>query len=143
MSEPALYSIPVRTITGKEVPVGDYIKGKTALIVNVASQCGFTGQYEGLQKAYDEYKDRGFVVLGFPCNQVSSGIQRSSAVPFHALFFINSVLRFFFFLFSSAARSPVLTRRSRSSPAPSSRRRSRCSPRSMSTATRRLPCTSI
>ncbi len=46
-----------------------FIKGKTALIVNVASNCGFTGQYAGMQEVYDKYKDRNFVVLGFPCNQ--------------------------------------------------------------------------
>lgn len=45
------------------------LKGKTVLIVNTASKCGFTSQYEGLQKLYDTYKDRGLVVIGFPCNQ--------------------------------------------------------------------------
>uniref|UniRef100_UPI0039BCA493 glutathione peroxidase n=1 Tax=Nitrospira sp. BLG_1 TaxID=3395883 RepID=UPI0039BCA493 len=44
-------------------------RGKTLLIVNVASQCGYTPQYEGLQTLYEQFKDRGFVVLGFPCNQ--------------------------------------------------------------------------
>ncbi len=44
-------------------------KGKVLLIVNVASRCGFTGQYEGLQSLYERYKDQGLVVLGFPCNQ--------------------------------------------------------------------------
>ncbi|KAF8126893.1 glutathione peroxidase [Boletus edulis] len=47
----------------------DQLKGKVVLIVNVASQCGFTPQYKGLQALYDKYKDRGFVILGFPCNQ--------------------------------------------------------------------------
>ncbi|KAF8554603.1 glutathione peroxidase [Imleria badia] len=47
----------------------DQLKGKVVLIVNVASQCGFTPQYKGLQSLYDKYKDRGFVILGFPCNQ--------------------------------------------------------------------------
>lgn len=45
------------------------LKGKVVLIVNVASQCGFTPQYKGLQNLYDKYKDQGFVMLGFPCNQ--------------------------------------------------------------------------
>ncbi|KIJ13435.1 GSH peroxidase family [Paxillus involutus ATCC 200175] len=47
----------------------DELKGKVVLIVNVASQCGFTSQYKGLQALYDKYKDRGFLILGFPCNQ--------------------------------------------------------------------------
>ncbi|KAF9243421.1 glutathione peroxidase [Melanogaster broomeanus] len=50
----------------------DQLKGKVVLIVNVASQCGFTAQYKGLQALYDKYKDRGFVILGFPCNQFAS-----------------------------------------------------------------------
>lgn len=45
------------------------LKGKTILIVNTASQCGFTSQYAGLQRLYDSYKDKGLVVIGFPCNQ--------------------------------------------------------------------------
>ncbi|KAG6855774.1 glutathione peroxidase gpx1 [Tephrocybe sp. NHM501043] len=45
------------------------LKGKTVLIVNVASACGFTPQYQGLQALYDKYKDQGFIILGFPCNQ--------------------------------------------------------------------------
>lgn len=50
-----------------EVKLSDY-NGKVLLIVNVASKCGFTSQYEGLQKIYELYKDRGFEILGFPCN---------------------------------------------------------------------------
>jgi len=54
-------------------PKGDFdfseLKGKVVLIVNVASQCGFTPQYKGLQDLHDKYKDRNFVILGFPCNQ--------------------------------------------------------------------------
>ncbi|KAL0637979.1 Glutathione peroxidase 2 [Maublancomyces gigas] len=45
------------------------LKGKVVLIVNVASKCGFTGQYEGLEKLYEKYKDDGLIILGFPCNQ--------------------------------------------------------------------------
>jgi len=59
--------IIVKDIKLNEVNLADY-KGKVLLIVNVASECGFTPQYEGLQKIYEKYKDRGFVVLGFPCN---------------------------------------------------------------------------
>ena len=61
------YDIDAQTIAGKTVKMGDY-KGKTLLIVNTASRCGFTGQYEELEELYETYKDRGFVILGFPSN---------------------------------------------------------------------------
>ena len=57
----------VKDINLNEVKLSDY-KGKVLLIVNVASKCGFTSQYAGLQKIYEMYKDQGFEVLGFPCN---------------------------------------------------------------------------
>jgi glutathione peroxidase len=63
-----LYDIPVITIDGEAITLERY-RGKALLIVNVASRCGFTPQYEGLETLYRKYKDRGFVVLGFPCNQ--------------------------------------------------------------------------
>ena len=63
-----LYDIDLVTIDGKPQKMDDY-RSKTLLIVNVASQCGFTPQYEGLQALYDKFENRGFVVLGFPCNQ--------------------------------------------------------------------------
>jgi glutathione peroxidase len=58
-------------IDGSERALGEFA-GKAVLIVNVASRCGFTPQYAGLQKLYDAYKDRGFEILGFPCNQFLS-----------------------------------------------------------------------
>jgi glutathione peroxidase len=61
-------NITVKDMNGKDVKLSDY-KGKVLLIVNVASKCGFTPQYEGLEKIYKEYKDQGFEILGFPCNQ--------------------------------------------------------------------------
>lgn len=63
-----LYDIPVTTIDGETTTLDQY-RGKTLLIVNVASQCGFTPQYQGLEALYRKYKDRDFAVLGFPCNQ--------------------------------------------------------------------------
>jgi glutathione peroxidase len=63
-----IYSFQVKTIDGKETTLADF-KGKALLIVNVASQCGFTGQYKGLEALHRKYRDKGFEVLGFPCNQ--------------------------------------------------------------------------
>jgi glutathione peroxidase len=64
----SLYDILVRTITGEETTLEPY-RGRVLLVVNVASKCGFTPQYEGLEAQYRKHKDRGLVVLGFPCNQ--------------------------------------------------------------------------
>jgi glutathione peroxidase len=64
----SIYDIPVTTIDGEATPLAPY-RGKVMLIVNVASKCGFTPQYTGLEELYRTYKDRGLVVLGFPCNQ--------------------------------------------------------------------------
>jgi glutathione peroxidase len=58
----------VKKIDGSPVDLSKY-KGKVVLVVNVASRCGYTGQYAGLQKLYDGYKDKGFVILGFPANE--------------------------------------------------------------------------
>ncbi|EEM48169.1 Glutathione peroxidase bsaA [Bacillus thuringiensis serovar pakistani str. T13001] len=63
-----VYDFSAKTITGEEKSLKDY-KGKALLIVNVASKCGFTPQYKGLQEVYDKYKDQGLEILGFPCNQ--------------------------------------------------------------------------
>jgi glutathione peroxidase len=68
---PSLYDIETTTIEGDVRPLETY-RGKTLLIVNVASQCGFTPQYASLETLYRKYKDRGLVVLGFPCNQFGS-----------------------------------------------------------------------
>ena len=66
-----LYDVEVTTIEGKQIKLALY-KGKVILIVNVASQCGFTPQYDGLEELYRKYGDQGLVVLGFPCNQFGS-----------------------------------------------------------------------
>lgn len=63
-----IYDFVVIDIDGNEVSMSEY-KGKAMLIVNTASKCGFTNQLEGLQRLYEKYRDRGFVVLGFPSNQ--------------------------------------------------------------------------
>lgn len=62
-----LYSFTLNSIDGKPAPLADY-KGKVVLLVNVASQCGYTPQYSALEAIYEKYKDRGFVILGFPAN---------------------------------------------------------------------------
>jgi glutathione peroxidase len=66
-----LYDIPVMTIDGEAITLKRY-QSKVLLIVNVASRCGFTPQYAGLEALYRQYTDKGFVVLGFPCNQFGS-----------------------------------------------------------------------
>ena len=63
-----IYDFSVRNAKGEEVPMTEY-QGKVLLIVNTATGCGFTPQYEGLQKLYDKYRDRGLEILDFPCNQ--------------------------------------------------------------------------
>ncbi len=62
-----VHDFSMKAIDGKLVPLSQF-KGQVMLVVNVASQCGFTPQYEGLEKLYETYKDRGFVIAGFPAN---------------------------------------------------------------------------
>ncbi len=64
----SLYEVTLNSLEGKPQSLAAY-KGKVVLAVNVASECGYTPQYAGLQKLYSELKDRGLVILGFPCNQ--------------------------------------------------------------------------
>lgn len=66
----SIYDLMVKDIDGNEVSMSKY-QGKTLLIVNVASKCGFTNQYEGLEELYETYKDKDFMVLGFPSNEFS------------------------------------------------------------------------
>lgn len=63
----SVHEFSVKDINGKDVSLSEY-KGKVLLIVNVASKCGYTRQYSGLQKIYDKYKEQGFEILAFPCN---------------------------------------------------------------------------
>ena len=62
-----IYDIPVKKISGEDATLGEF-KGKVLLVVNVASKCGLTPQYEGLEKLYQQYKDQGLVIVGFPAN---------------------------------------------------------------------------
>ena len=65
---PTVYDFSAETLEGRPASLGEFA-GSVLLIVNTASQCGFTPQYAGLERLYQTYKDRGFAVLGFPCNQ--------------------------------------------------------------------------
>ncbi|MCT4673286.1 MAG: glutathione peroxidase [Prolixibacteraceae bacterium] len=62
------YDFKAQSLQGKEINMSDY-KGKVIVVVNTASKCGLTPQYEGLEALYQKYKDQGLVILGFPCNQ--------------------------------------------------------------------------
>ncbi|MFW5758751.1 MAG: glutathione peroxidase [Bacteroidota bacterium] len=65
------YAFNAKDISGKEISMQDF-KGKTIVVVNTASKCGFTPQLEGLENLYKKYKDKGLVILGFPCNQFAN-----------------------------------------------------------------------
>lgn len=67
----SVHDIKLNTLEGKPASLGDY-KGKVILLVNVASQCGLTPQYTALQALHDKYKDKGFTVIGLPCNDFGS-----------------------------------------------------------------------
>ena len=79
----SLHDIEVERLAGGTTTLGEYA-GQVLLIVNTASQCGFTPQYAGLEKLYQTYRDRGLVVLGFPCNQF--GAQEPGSAPEIAAF---------------------------------------------------------
>jgi glutathione peroxidase len=64
----SIHDIPLQTLAGKPASLGDFA-GETLLIVNVASKCGLTPQYEGLERLHERFAGRGFSVVGFPCNQ--------------------------------------------------------------------------
>ena len=67
----SVYDIPVRKITGEDTSLAEF-EGKVLLVVNVASKCGLTPQYEGLEKLYEQYSGQGLVVAGFPANDFKS-----------------------------------------------------------------------
>lgn len=70
-SAQSIYDFKETSINGQEIDFSQY-KGKTLLIVNTASKCGFTPQFEGLEELYQTYKDKGLVIIGFPCNQFAN-----------------------------------------------------------------------
>jgi glutathione peroxidase len=77
MSE-SIYDFTVQSIKGADVGLDQY-RGKTLLIVNTASKCGFTGQYAGLEELWQKYNSKGLVILGFPCNQFAGQEPGSNA----------------------------------------------------------------
>jgi len=71
------YDLEAKKLNGETVSMKEY-EGKTIVVVNTASKCGFTPQYEGLEKLYQQYKDQGLIILGFPCNQFANQESGSS-----------------------------------------------------------------
>ena len=69
--ETSFYDFKAKSLGGKEISMEEY-KGKTVLVVNTASKCGFTPQFGGLEELYKKYSDKGLVILGFPCNQFAN-----------------------------------------------------------------------
>ncbi len=78
-SEKSFHDFTIESITGDEIKLSDY-QNKVVLLVNTASQCGFTPQYAGLQKIYDRYKDESFVVLGVPSNDFNQELPKNADV---------------------------------------------------------------
>jgi glutathione peroxidase len=120
----SLYQIPLKTIDGFETSLEPY-RGHVLLIVNVASQCGFTPQYSGLEQLYRRYREKGFDVLGFPCNQfgrqepgTESEIQRFCSAeydvsfPLFAKIDVNGATAHPLFEYLKAARPGFLGRTS-------------------------------
>lgn len=69
--ETSFYDFKAKSLGGKEISMEEY-KGKTVLVVNTASKCGFTPQFGGLEELYNKYSDKGLIILGFPCNQFAN-----------------------------------------------------------------------
>ena len=79
-----LYTLPVRTLAGKDTDLSAY-KGHVLLIVNTASQCGFTPHYAGLETLYRQYKDQGLVVLGFPATNLGHKNPAAQQISLHSV----------------------------------------------------------
>lgn len=77
MQSEKFYDFEASSIQGKHIKLSDF-KGKTVVVVNTASNCGLTPQYEGLEQLYKKYQEKGLVILGFPCNQFGKQEKGSS-----------------------------------------------------------------
>jgi len=91
----SIYNYKIKSLKGQEIYFDEF-KGKAILIINTASKCGFTPQYTGLEKLYEIYKDKGLVVIGFPCNQfggqepgLAQEIQENCLVNYGVTFLIT------------------------------------------------------
>ena len=111
LPQDSVYRIATRTLEGQPVDLGAYA-GKVALVVNVASQCGYTPQYAGLEKLYGDLKEKGFVVLGFPSNDFG-GQEPGSATEIRQFCSVNYDVTFPLFekvvTKAGAGQSPVYT----------------------------------
>jgi glutathione peroxidase len=87
-----LYEVPVKRADGSATTLGEYA-GKVLLVVNVASQCGLTPQYNALEAAYEKYRERGFVVVGFPCNDFGAQ-EPGTAEEIHEFCTLNFGVKF-------------------------------------------------
>jgi glutathione peroxidase len=109
LSQDSLYRLTTKTLEGQPADLGTYV-GKVALVVNVASQCGYTPQYAGLEKLYADLKGRGFVVLGFPSNDFG-GQEPGSAAEIRQFCSVNYDVTFPLFekvvTKAGAGQSPV------------------------------------
>ncbi len=106
----SMFNIPVKDIDGRSTTLAPY-KGRVLLIVNVASECGYTTQYRGLEAAFKKYQERGLMVLGFPCNQFGGQEPGSNA---EIKQFCSATFRVTFPLFekidvNGASRHPIYT----------------------------------
>ena len=99
-SAKSIYEHDLKSIDGESTNLSEH-KGKVILMVNVASRCGFTRQYKGLEELYDKYKDKGLVVCGFPCNQFGGQEPGSEA---EIKEFCSQSLEFLFHVFENRCK---------------------------------------
>lgn len=99
MSVPNFFALSAKDKKQQTISMKEF-EGKVVLVVNVASKCGFTKQYAGLEELYKKYKDQGFVIIGFPCNQFGGQVKR---------FFTTAQSKGFYFVERKAERKEKLT----------------------------------
>src|SRR4051812_47616244 len=75
----SIFNFSAQKMNGQEISLEQY-KGKAIIVVNTASKCGFTPQYEDLQKLYERYQDKGLIILGFPCNQFGQETEKNEDI---------------------------------------------------------------
>ena len=106
-SDKSFHDFSIESISGGDISLADY-KNKVVLLVNTASQCGFTPQYAGLQKIYDRYKDDGFIVLGVPSDDFKQELSSDDDVKkFCEIRYFHLSLEFFIFFITSDLLVPL------------------------------------